>query len=167
MTKKKDTPAAIEIVKKPRKKNPPRTAFRKGGPNPHAFKPGENNPGGKPKVGNDLLSRSLRIALADRCSDELCRAVGAPRHSSFSQVLASRLLHLAMRGDLGAMKEIREATEGSHSRVDVRGLLDQDISDVPVIELRFIDSDGDGHPAPGVTIDAVPTTPRALPDASD
>ena len=49
MTKKKESPALVEVVKKQRKKNAPRTAFKKGQPNPHAFVAGNGspNPGGK------------------------------------------------------------------------------------------------------------------------
>jgi hypothetical protein len=164
---------AVEVVKKERKKNPPRTAFKKGGPNPHAFKSGEEwrgNPGGKVKVGNDLLSKSLRVALADRAPDDVCMAADLPCHSSWSQILARRLLVLAVRGDLQAMDLIHRVTEGTHSRVDLHGFsgLDQDSSDRSVVEIVFIDSDGDGRPRdPNFVLPSKPALPRALPDASD
>jgi hypothetical protein len=150
MAKKKNPlTAAVEIVKKQRKRNLPRTAFKTA--NEHSFRPGQSgNPGGKVKVGNDLLSKSLRVALADCAPDDVCKAVGLPLgHASWAQVLAHRLLYLAVRGDLQAMKEIREATEGQHSRVDLYGLdaLDQNPAHTapPLIELVFVESDGDGR----------------------
>ena len=168
-TKKKAKPVPAPIVvgvdaKKKRKKNPPRTAFKKGGPNPHAFQPGESgNPGGcKPKT-DHLISRALRVALADRAPDAATEAVNLAKGASWAQVLARRLIHLAVRGDLTAMREIREATEGVHGTLGVYGLGTPEgfNEPPPLFEIVFVESDGAGHPAARV-IDAASDSP-ALP----
>jgi Family of unknown function (DUF5681) len=149
-----------------RKKNPPRTAFKKGGLNPFAFQPGQSgNPGGKVKPTDHLLSKSLRVALADRASDDVCKALGLPIHSSWSQCLARKLVYMAIRGDLAAIAEIRALTEISkvHATIDTTdgGL------PPPLFEVVFVDA-VDGRPAPGQVIDARPAAVLpALPGATD
>ena len=72
---------------------------------------------------------------------------------------------MAVRGDLAAMVEIRTATEGTRISAD---LTFPDPNAVPpVILVEFVSSDGDGHPARGITIEAKSATPLppALPAA--
>jgi hypothetical protein len=143
----KPTPLVVEVVKKVRKKNPPRTAFKKGGPNPHAFVAGNgsSNSGGKPRQRDHLLSKTLCIALADRAPDAVTDGMNLPRGSSWSQCLVRRLIIMAVRGDLQAIKEIREATEGTRTHMSL-DLPDPD-SVLPVIQIEFVSSDGDGRPS--------------------
>jgi hypothetical protein len=163
-TKKKAPPkiAGVAVASKPRKKNPPRTAFRKGGPNPHAFVAGTGspNPGGKVKSDTRLISKALLVALANRAPDEAAKALNLPKGSSWAQCLGQRLIHMALRGDLAAMDQIRQFTEGNriHASVDF-----QDPGAAPpIIEIVFVDA-VDGRPAPGTTIDAQTAVPPALP----
>jgi hypothetical protein len=155
----------VDIVPKKRKKPAPRSAFKPG--NPHAFKPGESgNPGGKPRLVDHLLSKTLRVALCDRAPDELAKSFALPSGSSWAQCIARKLIYMAVRGDLQAMREIREATEGTrvHASIDF-----PDPADVPpVILVEFVSSDGNGKPAPGITIEANSTPqPPALPCGTD
>ena len=158
--------AGVAIEPARRKKNPPRTAFKKGGPNPHAFVAGNGspNPGGKPRLIDALLSKSLRIGLADRAPDEVCKALGLPHHSSWASCIVRKLIYMAVRGDLSAMVEIRTATEGTRISADLN-FADPNNAP-PVITVVFQDSDGAERPAPG--IDAAPgytAPPLALPPA--
>jgi hypothetical protein len=141
----------VDVTKK-RKKNPPRTAFRKGAPNPHAFSKGQSGcPGGKPKNVDQLLSRSLRVALCDRAPNEMAEGFHLPHGASWAQCIARRILIMAVRGDLEAVKLIHAATEGTNSKISIDF---PDAANVPpLFELVFVDA-VDGRPAPGITIDA-------------
>jgi hypothetical protein len=152
MATKKKTVAGVTIAPK-RKGKANSASFKKGAPNPHAFQPGESgNIGGKPKLIDAHLSRSLRIVLADRAPDAVCVAAGLPTHSTWSMCLARRLVYMAIKGDLSAWREIRESTEGSRLSAD---LSFHDGGEAPpVLQVVFVPSDGDGHPAPGQTIDS-------------
>jgi hypothetical protein len=102
--------------KKPRKKVISPTAFSKENPSPIAFKPGvSGNPSGRTKDEHRLLSRSIRAQLSARAPDEVCLHFKLPRRSSCSQCLAAALVKMALRGDINALREIREAPEGPKS----------------------------------------------------
>ena len=137
----------LEIEPKARKKNPPRTAFKKGAPNPHAFKPGVSPcPGGKPKSQEQrLLSHTLRIQLAWRAPDKVAKALGLPRGASWSMVLAQSLLRRATAGDLQAAQLIVTTTEGTKSRIE----FNDESGDTRTREctVLFMESDGNGRPA--------------------
>jgi hypothetical protein len=164
---KKATSLAVTIdATKKRKRRAPSTAYSRQHPSPHAFKPGESgNPGGKPRLMDHLLSQKLRVALCDRAPDAVCEALALPHHSSWAQCIARKLIYMAVRGDLQAMREIREATEGLkvHASLD---LPDPDNAP-PVFEVVFIEANGDGRPASGITIEAKSSAPPALPAGTD
>ncbi len=158
-------PAAVSVTidkTKKRKHGAPSNAFMPG--NTMGFRPGESgNVGGKPHHMDALLSRSLRIALADRAPDEVCKALGLQAHASWAQCLSRKLIYMAVRGDLQALVEIRNCTEGTRSRIDVFA---GDGEERSVIELIWVESDGAGRPVPG--LDAGPgytAPPLALPPA--
>jgi hypothetical protein len=150
---KKKTPALA-----PRKKNPPRTAYTKENPSPHAFKPGQSgNPSGKSKNMNTLLSHGLRGDLADRASNEECTKAGLPAGCSNSQVIRARLMIIAKKGDpaqtLAAIREIRELTElkgGTSVNVGIAiGANGEPVStEGPRLRVFFIESDGNGGISP-------------------
>jgi hypothetical protein len=136
---------AVELISPPRKKSVPRSAFKKGERTPHQWTPGTSgNPSGRAKSDTRLLSRGLRAALPCRAPAAFCRSVGLPPTSSWSQVIVESLLRAGAKGDIAAIREIREATEGSRSRVD----LVSNETDAPprLIEVVFVESDGDGRP---------------------
>jgi len=143
MSTKPKTAAGVSIASKLRKKNAPRTAYSKENPSPHAFQPGQSgNPGGKARLVDVHLSRSLRIVLADRAPDEVCTAMGLPTHSTWSLCLARKLVHMAVRGDLAALVEIRTATEGNRISADLSFL---DGGEAPkILEVVFMESNGAG-----------------------
>jgi hypothetical protein len=164
---KKPAPVVLNVdVSKKRKKRPPRTAYSKENPSPHAFKPGESgNPGGKAHHADALLSKSLRVALADRAPAEVTQGFNLPSTASWSQVIARKLLILAIRGDLQAVAEIRALTEVAkvHASLDVN----DPGAAPPLIEICFVESNGDGRPAAGLIIDAKPgSVSPALPGAA-
>ena len=159
----------VAVEPKARKKNPPRTAFAPG--NEHRFEKGvSGNPGGKPKGDTRLLSKAMRVQLAWRAPDEVALQLGLPAGSSWAQCISMRLIRLAIRdADVSAMRELREATEGTRQRFE---LFDDDGNpqETPqLIELVFLESDGNGRPAPGSLIEgtARSTAPPALPDVGD
>jgi hypothetical protein len=51
----------------------------------------------------------------------------------------------AASGDVAACREVRECTEGSRSRLDVYEPIDPEAA-LPVLEVVFVESDGDGRP---------------------
>jgi len=128
------------------------------------------NPGGKPKT-EHLLSKALRVALADRAPDAVAEALQLPKGASWGIVLARKLLVMAVRGDLAALVEIRTATEGTRSHTSM-AFTDEDGNpqDGPqLIKIVFVESDGNGYPAPSSTIegDAQSTALPALPESMD
>ena len=140
----KKTVAGVAIASKPRKKNAPRTAYSKEHPSPHVFQPGQSgNPGGKARLVDVHLSRSLRIVLADRAPDDVCTALGLPTHSTWSLCLARKLVYMAVRGDLAALVEIRTATEGNKLSADLSFFDGGEAP--PCITVVFQESDGDGR----------------------
>ena len=122
---------------KPRKRVIPRSAFQAG--NEHRFRPGESgNPsGGRPKDENRLLSKALKVQLANRAPDKVAKALSLPRGASWSQCISMVLIRSAVRGDLAAAREIREATEGVRSRLE---LVDESVMERPPITVVFEES---------------------------
>jgi hypothetical protein len=162
MTTKKKVPSRIVIdtkKKKPRKPNPSKTKFSKDNPSPTQFQPGTSgNPGGKVRT-DRLLSKALNVALGDKAPKEACDLVQIPFGASWAMVLARRMLRLAMTQDWGiaAMREIREATEGTRGRLDVfGGYAGEDEEEPPMTRLAFIRSDGNG----GVCADDLASFPE-------
>ena len=121
--------------------------------------------GGKPRQRDHLLSKTLCVALCDRAPDAVAEALNLPHGSSWAQAISRKLIYLAVRGDLQAMREIREATEGTRAHMSI-DLPDPDAA-LPVIEIVFVDSDHDGRPAPGFVIDGKPAPQPTLPAAMD
>lgn len=143
MKKKKQT---IEVVPTERRKNPPRTAFQKGGPNPHAFQPGNEpaNKGGGPHKMH-LVSRALKVHLANRAPRKWTMALGISSHASIGQCLSYSLVRRAIGGDLQAASLVLQYTEGAPKQ----HLTFDDVSSEQGdrrVEVVFIESDGDGRP---------------------
>jgi hypothetical protein len=170
MTAKFKTPARVKSRQKKyvvsaeakplRKKTAPRSAFKPG--NPHVFKPGQSgNPGGRPKGSESrLISKALLAYLGDRAPNEVATACGLPFGASWAQCMAKRLITLALRGDVSAMREVREATEGNRIRADLNF---PDPADAPkLVEIVFLESDGAGRPALPI-IEAQSSAAPALP----
>jgi hypothetical protein len=110
----------LSIQPKARKRNAPSTAFKVGGPNPNAFRPGVcPNPGGRPKDELRLVNKALRAQLNTRAPNEIAQLVGLDPGASWAQCVASSLLYMAVKGDVGAAREIRECTEGNRSRLEL------------------------------------------------
>ncbi len=182
-TKPKPKIGDLPIETRVRKKNLPRTVFQKG--NAVGFKPGQSgSPGGKPKSGEKrLLSKALNIFLNDRAPDEAGKTVGLPvnppgsssYHYSWAQILAKRILNLAVQGEAWAVSEISRLTEPVHSRLGVLGFDSEDgEQSSAVIQLEFVTSDGDGRPCaefleahPDHVIDGKARGSPALPASTD
>jgi hypothetical protein len=153
---------------KPRS-NSSSTKFSKG--NEHRFEPGvSGNPGGKPKSSEArLLSKAMRVQLSWRAPNEVATQLGLEPGASWAQCISMRLIRLAIReGDVSAMRELREATEGTRSHASM-AFTDEDGNPQdtpPLIELVFVQSDGNGYPVPGYSIDGKPAMPSALPAAT-
>jgi hypothetical protein len=114
----------IEIPLLPPKKRPRGRPFPKGVHHATEFKPGQSgNPGGKPKVHQTMKMNQERM-LARTAPAEVCGAVGAKRGSTWAEVLAAALFRRAALGDVSALREIRETTEG---RLPVSARVDNQI----------------------------------------
>jgi hypothetical protein len=138
--------AGVAVVPPPpRKKRLSSTVFKPG--NSHRFAKGvSGNPEGcKPHTGRDaLLSRSLRVSLSDRAPDSVAEAMQCSKGASWSQCIAKKLIVMAIRGDLGAISEIRNFTESAHVALD----LDFPVSKTPqLFELVFVPG-VEGRPDP-------------------
>lgn len=152
--KKSSKIAGITLEPTSRKKNRPSTAFMPG--NPHRFEKGvSGNPGGKPKTAESrLLSRAMRVQLSWRAPDDVALQLGLTAGASWAQCISMRLIRLAIRdADVSAMRELREATEGTRQRFEIFDDEGNPQETPPLIELVFVNADGDGHPAPGQVID--------------
>jgi hypothetical protein len=141
-TAKLKTVAGVTIAPKRKKQGANRTSYSKARPSSHAFQPGESgNVGGKAHHADALLSRSLRVILANRAPNEVADAFKLPHGASWSQCIASKLIFLAVRGDLQAIAEIRNFTETSKMSMD----LDFSGGAMGVIpEIVFLESNGAG-----------------------
>lgn len=154
----------VSTEARPRKKNPPRTAFAPG--NEHRFEKGvSGNPGGKPKGQTRLLSKAMRVQLAWRAPDEVAIQLGLPPGSSWAQCISMRLIRLAIRdADVSAIRALLEATEGTRQRFEIFDDDGNSQETPPLIELVFVESNGNGSPK---TIDAPPATPSSLSSGPD
>jgi len=99
MTKKENT--------KPRKL--PSTVFSAG--NEHRFAPGvSGNPSGRSAASERrLISRALHNQLAHRAPDKVAQRFNLPAGSSWAQCVSMSLIFSAIRGDIMAVREIRDA----------------------------------------------------------
>ena len=87
----------------------PKTAFAPG--NDWRFEPGvSGNPTGRSAPGKRrLISRALLTHLAHRAPDKVASQLGLPLGSSWAQCISMSLIFAAVRGDVGAAREIRDA----------------------------------------------------------
>jgi hypothetical protein len=159
--------AGVCVVAKPRKKNVARTAYSKEHPSPNKFVKGQSgNPLGRfPGIGEHLFSRNAPAVLGARADDETCKAYGLPTHSSVSMCILRRAALDAMRSSDPAVRAssrefLLRVTEGTRISADLT--FPDPSAPLPVIELVFLQSDGNGRPAPNITIEAAPPPP-ALP----
>lgn len=134
----------VSTAKPERKRTVPKSAFKKGEPNPHQFKPGESGRtrAKKPNVPDDrrLVSRALRVQLPSRAPDDVCRSLHMPLRSSWAQCLAKSLMIAALRGDVSAVREIYQMTEGSRFKFNVEGFAsgDEGTEGLPLVEVHFV-----------------------------
>jgi hypothetical protein len=91
----------------------------------HRFKPGQSgNPGGRPKTG--ALTRAFRAVLEQPVP-------GDRQKRTYAQAIAERLVDLAMRGHLQAVRELGDRAEGrTVSSVQLTDLLVEDERPGPV-----------------------------------
>lgn len=149
-----------------RKKNPPKTAFKKGGPNPHAFQKGvSGNPGGKSRSHEDrLVTNALRVRAAFRAPDRIAKALGLPRGASWAQCLAQSLLQRAISGDNEASRLVLERVDGPAkqslelSGADGEPLFQPGSESCPLITVNFTSTEfqKERDAARQATIDALP-----------
>ncbi len=143
-------------AKKLRKKKLPRTAFKKGEPNP-GFKPGQSgSPGSKPKSGERrLLSKAMNVFLSDHCPDEVAKSVGLPPNPpdstryiySWAQILAKRVLNFAIKGEPWAVAQVSQLTEPVRTRPMYGFDSEEGTAEAPpIFQLVFVDSNGEGSP---------------------
>lgn len=116
MAKKKQE-IIVSTAKPQRKKTVPKTAFKKG--NTFGFKKGES---GRTRKAKDtppddmrLVSRALRVSLGHRAPDERAKMVGLKPGSSWAQIVAQALMLKASEGDVQAIREVREGSEGGRN----------------------------------------------------
>lgn len=110
------------ILPPERKRTVPSNAFQPG--NKFAFVKGKSgNPGGegRPRDPYRLVSKALRHQLNTRATNEAAMDAGLEPGASWSQVIAAVLLRLAAKGDIAAVREIREFTEGSRGKLEITG----------------------------------------------
>jgi hypothetical protein len=155
---------AGKVASQPRKKNPPKTAFQKGKPNPHAFKPGQSgNPSGKSPLADHLLSRNTLVALNNRAPDALALSLNLTAGSSWSQCLAQFLLYKVFEKDKdgntvhweAAISLIARLTEANQNNLLLeelermrRQMAEGGVSSGPRLSVMFVKSNGDGSMTP-------------------
>jgi hypothetical protein len=100
----------------------------------HRFKPGHGgNPGGRPKMG----------ALAQACRAVLEQLVPGDRQKrTYGQAIAERMADLALRGHLGAVRELGDRAEGRVGLSDVAKSSESVLEDAP-LGLPGADSDAE------------------------
>jgi len=75
------------------------------------FAPGRSgNPSGRPCT--RVLTEELRKSLASAIPAELASELGLPSDSTFAEAIAARLIRLAAAGQIPAIREVYERTEG-------------------------------------------------------
>lgn len=87
----------------------PSTAFEAG--NKWQFAPGvSGNPSGRSKASEQhLISRALHEQLGYRAPNNIAERFNLPKGSSWAQCVSMALIFAAVRGDISAAKEIRDA----------------------------------------------------------
>lgn len=133
----------IEIAPSvPRKRNPPRTAFKTA--NEHSFRPGESgNPsGGRRKDEHRLVSKALKVQLNNRAPDKVAQAMQLPRGASWAQCLAASLIRRSVAGDMSAASLVVQTIEGTRSQLELISESERPRE----VTIVFEDSDGDGRP---------------------
>jgi hypothetical protein len=147
MPKKLKRPAAAVTLKSRKKKCANSTSFKPG--NRYRFPEGTSgNSGGKPKT-HRLLSKTLRATLSDPAPLAVAQAFGLGRNASWSQCIAARLVRQAVAADpemaLNAARLIGLLTEGARPDFDASAFDDDPASAPKLIELVFVESDGNGR----------------------
>ena len=136
--------ASITIIPPVRKKTVPRSAFKKGERTPHQFVPGQSgNVSGKSKDDTRLISRHLRAALPCRCPDAVATGLELPLGSSWAQAVSMALLRASVSGDISAIRELREYTEGSRQRLQFEDEFGEPLQR-PLLNVHFVTSNGQG-----------------------
>ena len=102
-TSKREKPDSRSRITTP--ENRRKTGAGRGGtvpPPEHRFKPGQSgNPGGRPKT--KLLTQAYR---------ELLEQVDPKERKTLAEILARKAVQQALKGNLAALKEITDRTEG-------------------------------------------------------
>jgi hypothetical protein len=102
-TSKRENPDSRSRIITP--ENRRKTGVGRGGtvpPPEHRFKPGQSgNPGGRPK--SKLLTQAYR---------ELLEQVDPKERKTLAEILARKAVQQALKGNLAALKEITDRTEG-------------------------------------------------------
>ena len=162
MSTKKPKASTISLESR-KKRSANSTSFKPG--NKYRFKEGTSgNSGGKPKA-HRLLSRTLRAMLSDPAPLQVAQAFGLKgRNASWAMCISARLCREAVSGDLDAARLIGVLTEGTpRAALDPLALDDFDATATPLLQVVFVDANGNGEPAAGVVIEA--REPRELPTA--
>jgi len=91
-----------------RKKTPGNPALAELG-KPYQFQPGQSgNPGGRPRSLVATISEELRRLLRSECSED-------PQRRTWAEVIAEKLCRMALEGNVQAINEIGDRTEGRPS----------------------------------------------------
>ncbi len=99
------------------------------------FKPGQPspNPGGRPRSLAAQLSVELRRLLRTECPKDTAQR-------NWAEVLAEKICHLALKGDVHAFSEIADRTEGRPAQaIQLSGSLDLLGTPVEEIDKRILD----------------------------
>jgi Family of unknown function (DUF5681) len=140
--------ASITIIAPVKKKVVPRSAYKKGESHPHQFQPGQSgNPSGKARDATRLISRHLRAALPCRCPDAVAKGLELPLGSSWAQAVSMALLRASVSGDISAIRELREYTEGSRQRLQFEDEFGEPLAR-PLLNVHFVQSNGQGGIGP-------------------
>jgi hypothetical protein len=125
--------------------------------NEYRFSPGTSgNPSGLPKH-HQQLSRVGRTMLSDSAPLAVTTSLGLSLNASWAACIFQRLLFESCSGNLDAVKLITLLTEGNlaarsgfdHFPVEMDGDAVR-----PLLQIEFINSDGDGRPVKPLAIDA-------------
>lgn len=138
------------------KRKAPSTAFKPGGPNPHAFQPGNSgNPSGKSPMEVHLLSKKVLANLGGRAPASWCKAAGLPLTSSKAECLAEwgiiKAAQGLQKGDFEGVRWIGGLVEpkgGPSVNVGIAvGVNGESASAFRAdrLGLFFVESDGDGN----------------------
>jgi hypothetical protein len=150
----------LQVEKKTRAKRLPSTAFKAG--NEHQWVKGQSgNPsGGRPPDQTKIVSKALRTQLNVRAPDAVAKALSLDPGASWAMCIAASLIRQAVKGEVAAAREIREAVEGSRSTLEIEESLNT--NGQPLFQIEFVASDGNGRRQFANTIDALPAEQRLL-----